>query len=183
MIQIDYVNFETLKVPTWKCTYTLRPELLVIGSSLIQFGFIQPIHVRRSTGEIIDGSERFLLATSIHQISEMCDGVIPVVYHDVDLMDSMMLHVRLNRGHSVIVAEKLSLIVKQLIKSGEYTTLEIMSYLSMGNEEFSVLSDGRLIKHRNIKEHNYAKAWVPIEAPPQKTVAPIEFERPPNKDR
>lgn len=183
MIKIEYVNFEKLQIPSWKCTYTLRPELIVIGSSLIEFGFIQPIHVRLSTGEIIDGSERLKLAASIEQIYEMCEGKIPVVYHDVDIVDAMMLHIRLNRGHSTIVNEKLSSIIKEIIVSRKYSDSEIRSYLSMGNDEFSVLSDGSLIKHRKIKEHNYAKAWVPIEAPSGKANSEMLIESPPNKDR
>lgn len=183
MIEIKYVDPEKLKVPSWKSTYTLRPELVIIACSLIEFGFIQPIHVRLSTGEIIDGSERYLLATGIKEIFNKHGKNIPVIYHDLDLIDSMMLHVRLNRGHSIVVAEKLSKIVKQIINSRKYAVSEIKSYLSMGNEELSILSDGRLIKHRNIKEHNYAKAWVPIEAPSAKVDSEMQFESPPNKDR
>lgn len=183
MIDIKYVEFDKLKVPSWKTTFTLRPELLIISGSLFEYGFIQPIHARLSTGEIIDGSERFLLASQVEEISERCENLVPVVYHDVDLIDAMILHVRLNRGISVVNAEKLSKVVKQIINSRKYSTGELRTLLSMGNEELSVLRDGRLLKHRNIKEHNYAKAWVPIEAPPGKSEKPIEFESPPNKDR
>lgn len=183
MIKIDYVEFEKLKVPSWKSTYTLRPELLILSGSLIEYGFIQPIHARLGTGEIIDGSERFLLASGVSQIYEKCENGIPVVFHDVDLIDAMLLHVRLNRGTSVVNAKRLSSIVKQILDSRKYSIPEVRAILSMGNEELSVLSDGRLIKHRNIKEHNYAKAWVPVEAPPGKIEKPMEFESPPNKDR
>lgn len=183
MIKISYVDFDKLKIPSWKCTYTLRPELIAISCSLLEFGFIQPIHARIKTGEIIDGSERFKLAASIEQIADICEHRIPVVYHDLDLIDSMLLHVRLNRGHSMVINEKLSGIVKQVILSRKYTDKDIRTYLSMGNDEFSVLSDGSLIKHRNLKEHNYAKAWVPIEAPASKSDSVMTFESPPNKDR
>lgn len=184
MIQIEEIAFSELVVPSWRVTYTLRPELLLIAGSLIEFGFIQPIHVRKSTGEIIDGSERFLLAQSISEISERCNFKIPAVVHDLDLIDSMMLHIRLNRGHSNIVVEKLSKSVKRIYDSGNYTISDLKMYLSMGNEELSVLVDGDLIKQRKIKEHNYSKAWVPIEAPSNSAESKaMEFESPPNADR
>lgn len=184
MIEIQEIKFSELSVPSWRVTYTLRPELLLISGSLIEFGFIQPIHVRKSTGEIIDGSERFLLAKSVKEISERCKFKIPAVVHDLDIIDSIMLHIRLNRGHSKIITEKLSKVVKRIYETGNYSISDLKMYLSMGNEELSVLIDGDLIKQRNIKEHNYSKAWVPIEAPPNAQSSKVmEFESPPNADR
>ena len=78
MMEIQEIDLSKLVVPAWKVTYTLRPELILIAGSLIEFGFIQPIHVRKSTGEIIDGSERFMLTNSIEEISTRCNSKIPV---------------------------------------------------------------------------------------------------------
>jgi hypothetical protein len=54
----------------------------------------------------------------------------------------------------------------------------------MRAEELALMLDGNLFKVRKIKEHNYARAWVPIEAPPN-SVPPevLSIERPPNSDR
>jgi hypothetical protein len=182
-IQIEYVDPSVLTVPEWKATYTLRPEMLVISASLSQYGFIQPIHARLSTGEIIDGSERFLLATNIKNILEHTDGLIPVVYHDIDKIDAMLLHVRLNRGTSHVVAAKLSNIVRMVKRSGKYGSSIFEDALCMRNEELSLMMDGSLFKVRKIKEHNYARAWVPIEAPANSVVDSVIIERPPNPDR
>jgi hypothetical protein len=43
--------------------------------------------------------------------------------------------------------------------------------------------DGDLIKNRKILEHNYARAWIPIEAPSSKVEDVFVIERPPNPDR
>lgn len=184
VMEIEYVNPKTLIIPEWKATYTLRPELLVISASLSQFGFIQPIHVRKSTNEIIDGSERIKLAMNIKDILKHTDGLVPVVFHDFDLIDAMMLHVRLNRGHSTVVASKLSSIIRKVRRSGKYGPADFDSMLCMRSEELSIMLDGSLIKVRNLKEHNYARAWVPIEAPAGYTDSDqMVIERPPNPDR
>jgi len=183
-LNIEYVDPKILVVPEWKATHTLRPELLVISASLSQFGFIQPIHVRRGTNEIIDGSERIRLATNIKDILKHTDGLVPVVFHDIDLIDAMILHVRLNRGHSTVVASKLSNIIRTARRSGKYGAVDFDRFLCMRSEELSLMLDGSLIKVRNIKEHNYARAWVPIEAPPGYTDSgSFTIERPPNPDR
>lgn len=183
-LQIDYVNPKLLKVPSWRATYVLRPELLVISASLIEFGFIQPIHARKSTGEIIDGSERFLLATNIEDILEQSGGLIPVVWHDADLIDSMILHLRLNRGHSHVIAAKTSKIIRDAWRSGRYGAKDFENVLCMRNEELSIMLDGSLVKVRKIKEHNYARAWVPIEASPNSVDrGGMVIESPPNADR
>lgn len=183
-IKIKYVDANQLVVPEWRATYVLRPELLVISGSLIEFGFIQPIHVRKSTNEIIDGSERYLLAINIDEIYEQLDGKIPVVFHDVDLIDAMIMHLRLNRGRSTVIAAKTSEIIRKAKRSGNYSDRDFNELLSMRNEELSLMLDGSVLKARKIKEHNYAKAWVPIEAPSSMTNPDrMVIESPPNPDR
>ncbi len=183
-INIEYVDPKILCVPEWRATYTLRPEMLVISASLSQFGFIEPIHVRRETGEIINGSERYLLATSIPAILEHSNGKIPVVFHDVDKVDAMLLHLRLNRGHCNVLAPKTSEIVRAVKRSGKYGMAVFEEMLCMRSEELSLMLDGSLFKVRKIKEHNYARAWIPIEAPPGSVESEaFSTERPPNPDR
>lgn len=183
-IKIEWTATDLLTVPDWKTTYTIRPELLVISSSLMQYGFIQPIHARRQTGEIIDGSERYNLFVSISEISEAHGNLIPVVFHDCDRLEAMMMHVQMNRGKSVVVAAKLSKIVREMKRSGRYTNQDFDDMLCMKSDELSLMLDSSLIKVRKIKEHNYARAWVPIEAPSGKEgISGPFFESPPNADR
>lgn len=183
-INIEYIQEKQLIVPEWRATYTLRPELMTISASLIEFGFIQPIHVRKSSMEIIDGSERVMLALNIEQIYDHTNGLIPAVIHDVDQFDAMMLHLRLNRGRSNLVAMKTSQIIRKLYRSGKFSISDYKSLLSMGNEELSLMLDGDLFKTRKLKEHNYARAWVPIEAPSGSVEnSAITIESPPNPDR
>jgi hypothetical protein len=183
-IKIELVTKGELHVPEWKSTYTLRPELLVISSSLMQHGFIQPLHARRETKEIIDGSERYNLFMEIDEISENHGELIPVIFHDCDKMEAMMMHMQLNRGKSVIVAAKMSKIIREMKRSGRYTNQDFDDLLCMKSDELSLMLDSSLLKVRKIKEHNYARAWVPIEAPSGKEeISRSFFESPPNPDR
>lgn len=182
-LNIKYVDPNSLKVPEWKATHILRPDLLVLSASLTEFGFIEPIHVRKSTGEIIDGSERFLLAVNIKQLHKHLKNGIPVIEHDVDSLGAMMLHLRLNRGRGNVVAKQMSNIIKKLRLSGKYKVTDFESLLCMKSDEIALMIDGSLIKTRNIPEHRYSRAWVPVEAPPGTIDAGPIIERPPNADR
>lgn len=182
--EITYRDVKTLSVPEWRATYILRPDLLVLSASLMDYGFIQPLQVRKSTGEIIDGSERFLLATEVSRISSLVGDKIPVVEHDVDSFEAMLMHLRFNRGRGSIVAKPMSNIVKKLIRSRAADEKKLERTLCMKGEEYSLMSDGSLLKARNIKDHTYARAWVPVEAPPGTTGdSGISIESPPNSDR
>lgn len=182
-LNIKYINVESLKVPSWRATHILRPDMLVLSASLGQFGFIQPIHIRKSTGEIIDGSERFLIATNVKQMKEKIRDGIPVIEHDIDSLDAMMLHLRLNRGRGNVVAKPMSSIIKKLRLSGKYNLSDFESLLCMKADELSLMLDGSLIKSRNIQDHKYSRAWVPVEAPPGTIDSGPIIERPPNEDR
>lgn len=182
-IHINYVDEKSLKIPNWRATYVLRPDLLALSASLGQHGFIQPIHIRKSTMEVIDGSERLLLARNVKEIKKACNGMIPVVEHDVDLFGAMMLHLQLNRARGTMQAKNVSEIVRKLYMSGRYNKSHFDSMLCMKGEEFALMLDGTLLKVRKIQEHNYAKAWVPVEEPPGTINSAPLIERPPNKDR
>jgi len=182
-LNIKYVDISNLSVPEWRATCILRPDLLVLSSSLSEFGFIQPIHVRKATGEIIDGNERYLLSLNVKQIKEITNGKIPVIEHDIDSLEAMMLHLRLNRGRGTIVAKPMSNIIKKLRLSGKYKLPDFDSLLCMKNDELSLMLDGSLVKTRKISEHNYSRAWVPVEAPPGTIDSGLSIERPPNSDR
>lgn len=182
-MNINYEKIDSLIVPEWRATYILRPDLLVLSASLLQFGFIQPIHIVKSTREIIDGSERWLLSKNVKKISEKINDLIPVIEHDCDFLDAMMMHIRLNRGRGSLVAKPLSRIVKKIYLSGKYGNDDFKSILCMGIDELDLMLDGSIIKTRKIQEHSYSRAWVPIEADSKTVDRGTIIESPPNPDR
>ena len=75
MNNIEMVPLSELQVAPFKATYMLRPDLLALSRSLMDFGFMLPIVVQKDTNIIIDGNERFLLATrNKHVKSTMKDA-------------------------------------------------------------------------------------------------------------
>ena len=182
--EVVYVNMDELIVAPFKSTYILRPDLLVLSRSLHDFGFISPIIVQRSSNYIIDGNERFLLARDVKQIREICNSTIPVVYVDCDSLDAQLMHIRLNRGRGSLVAKPVSAIIRNLVKSRKYKAKDLESILQMKHDEYNLMIDGSLLKHRKVAEHKYSRAWVPVEAPAGTLdVKPLSIETPPNRDR
>lgn len=183
-MKIEQVGIDDLKVAPYKATYILRPDLLVLSASLMDFGFIQPIIVHKSTMEIIDGNERFLLASNVKKIKEKCEGFIPCVLVECDKYEAMLMHVRLNRGRGALVAKPTSAIIRRTVFAGKSDRESLDRQLCMKKMEFDLMMDNTIIKQRKITEHKYSRAWVPVEAPPgtvDKT--PVVTELPPNADR
>ena len=183
-MQIEMVSPEELKIPDWHTTYILRPDLLVLAESLGSSGFLSPVVVQKSTGNIIDGSQRVRLVLGNKHLKEIFSEV-PVLYKDVSDTMAMVLHVQMNRGRGSIVAKRLSAIVRTLKKGRIFSVDDFNRMFAMKGDELELMLDGTILKHRKIKNHSYSRAWVPVEAPPgtvEQTNA-VKTESPPNPDR
>jgi hypothetical protein len=181
-LEISWVPGENLQEATWRATYILKPDVELLKRSLSDHGWLQPILVQRSTNTIIDGHYRWEIASNIQTLMNAYSGCVPVTYHDVDLIDAMILHVQMNRARGSIVGKDLSWIVRSISKSRKYSDKDLRTLLRMGVEEFDLMMDGDLLKVKKIDQHQYSSAWVPIEAPSGFVQQPI-IERPPNDDR
>lgn len=132
---------------------------------------------------IIDGSERVRLLNSVKAISKKFGNTVPALVHDISEQEAMMMHLQLNRGNGNIVAKKMSSIIRKLYMSKAYSEKDLDSILCMKREELELMIDGSIFKSRKISEHNYSRAWVPVEAPPGTIDNGPVIERPPNQDR
>lgn len=181
-MKVEMINVNELKTAEWAATHILRPDLLTLAVSLGDYGFIQPIIVRKATNEIIDGNQRFLLATNNPHIKEKVGEQIPVHFVECSSAQAMMMHLQLNRGRGVQQVRRVSNIIRKLSISKAYSTKDFSRLLSMRIDELELLLDGTLIKMRKIPQHTYSRAWVPIEVPAGEET-PVVIERPPNPDR
>lgn len=176
-----------LKKPSWHANYILRPDLVVLSASLCKYGILSPIVVDQSN-VIVDGVQRWMLAKDNKYVREKVGETVPVIRVDCDSIDSRILHVSMNRGRGSVVAKKLSNIIKDIISSGAYSQEELAEMLCMKYDELDIMLDGTILKLKNIGEHRYSRAWVPVEAASGSTNAgpvgdgPV-IERPPNADR
>lgn len=180
MTDVVAINPQSLNPAPWRATYLLAPDLAVLARSMCAHGMLSPIVVRHESKTIIDGHERWLLATSNSQVIEAIGPTVPAIVINCTEQEAMILHIQMNRGRGSVVAKKLSSLVRSLLLSDSIPENELCLALSMSVDELEVLLDGSIIKHRAIKNHIYSKAWVPIESPTK--VEEIKIEVPPNSD-
>lgn len=168
--------------PPWRASHVLKPDLRLLVESIREYGVISPIVVQKKTMHIIDGYHRWLACVNDKSIQRSIGGVVPIAVFDVDNIDAMVMHIRLNRARGQLVAKYVSSIVRDIAASKKYSLNEIEELLNMNMLELDLMLDGSLLKMRKVKEHTYSKAWVPIEAPAG-AVESVVLERPPNEDR
>lgn len=182
MNEVRQIDPKDLKPAPWKATYLLSPDLAVLARSIHAYGVLSPIVVREQDLTIIDGHERHLLALNNQQIKEAIGATVPVISVKCSEKDAMILHIQLNRGRGLVVAKKLSSLIRTLFISESVTEQELCTALNMTLDELEVLTDGTIIKHRDIKNHIYSRAWVPVESS-VKLVDEPQIETPLNGDR
>jgi ParB-like chromosome segregation protein Spo0J len=146
-------------------------------------GWLQPLIVRLEDQVIIDGTKRWDLALSDDKFLAKYGRNVPVVYHNVDEIDAMILHVRLNRGRGNVHPVGLSAILKKIVYSGKYNENDLSTILVMSEDEIDLLLSTGLLKKKNWEKYEYSRAWVPIEVPSTDAVETSFIERPPNDDR
>ena len=183
MMSIDTVAGGTLRPANWRSTYILKPDQKVLVSSLITYGWVQPIVANSKNQTIIDGHERWLIAANEKEIVERDNGLVPVQWVNCDDIDAMLMHVRLNRGRGSLYAKNLSRLLMKVLRSEKYDEATLRRMLGMQREEFELLSDPGLLKSRNVAGHTYSRAWVPVEAPTGAAGVSISIERPPTPDQ
>lgn len=183
--EVHIISGDQLKEPDWNATHILRPDLLVLADSMANFGILSPLLVQKSTNIVIDGTQRLRLITGNRHLRDLYYHNIPVIFIDVGPLDAMLMHIQVNRGRGQLVAKKLSALVRALHKSKKLSNDDFAKRLSMKFLELELMLDSTIMKHRNIKNHSYSRAWVPVEAPPGtvEKEGTVSIERPPNPDR
>lgn len=180
--QMEWVDASSLRIAPWRTTYILKPDLQVLARSMEDYGWLQPIIVQKSTNTIIDGSYRWQISSSLQKLSKITENTVPVIFVDCDDIEAMILHARLNRSRGEVVAKKLSRIIQQVLRSRKYSENDIKRMLVMHMDEIDLMVDGTMLKDKNISDHKYSSAWVPIEAPSSAKDDALIIERPPNAD-
>jgi len=181
-MNVQTVPLRSLAPPKWGTTYIMRPEKLLLRVSMLESGWLQPLVAKASDNTLIDGAKRWEMALSDEKFLMKYGHDVPVVFHEVDEIDAMMLHVRLNRAKGNVHPVGLSRMVKAVIASGKYSERDILNKLIMSNDELDLLLNHGLLKKKHWQEHEYSKAWIPVEVAGGAEQRPV-IERPPNADR
>jgi ParB-like chromosome segregation protein Spo0J len=180
-MNIVSMPISSLKSPSWRANYILRPDVRLLTDSLIEYGWLQPI-IARPDGTVIDGNYRLQIADS-KKVRKVLGEYVPVQIVDVDEIEAMAMHLRVNRSRGVPHAKQISRLVQKLVRSGSWDDGELKVLLRMSSDEFELLMDGTLFKKRNIADYSYSPAWIPVEAPAGATSVIPVIERPPNADK
>ena len=181
-MKIDLVPNSSIRPPNWRATYLLKPDFNLLRESMMDYGWTQPIVVQEKTSLIIDGFHRWAISQETSFIKKYGTEV-PIYRKDIDDIDSMVMHIRLNRARGSILAKKMSNIIIDICVTGKYGTEEILTLLGLTDDELDLMLAPNLIKHRKVPEHKYSRAWIPVEAPKIDEKNIPNFERPPNLDR
>lgn len=182
-MEIVLVDNKKLKIPAWGATSILRPEKMLLRMSMIEYGWVQPIIVKLSDNTIIDGYQRYLISIDDDKFLKKYGSSIPVIYEDVDDIEAIVMHIRLNRARGATNAYALSRAVKRIVASGKYEEDDLSNLFLMHDDEIDLLMSDGLLKKKNWQKYEYSRAWVPIEVAKPVADEAVYIERPPNKDR
>jgi len=181
-MKINHKPFNSVKTAPWRATYVLKPDMDLLRESMMDFGWMSPIVVRAHDSTIIDGTHRWVIAGE-KDFQRIHGTEIPIVFVECDEIDAMLMHVRLNRARGQIFAKPFSRLLKKVILSDKYSVEDVSRILIMSPDEVDLMLAGGLLKQRKVPQHQYSRAWVPVEAPAASEIEHISLERPPNLDR
>lgn len=165
-----------LKANSWNPNTVFNTELKLLERSILENGWTHPIIINRNN-IIIDGYHRHWLAKNSQAIQDRDAGLVPVVILDIDDRDAMMMTVRMNRAKGTHGALQMRDLVRTLIDDHDVSPEEMVEKMGMTESEVALLYDGSLLKPKNLQDHQYSKAWVPIETRRKVTVKEDDFER------
>jgi hypothetical protein len=186
-MKIENIDIRNLNVFPWRTTNILTPDYKGVRLSMRSYGCVTPLLVQASTGGIIDGVVRWSIAATDKEYTNKYGLKLPVHYIECDEITAKLLHVQLNRFKGFPVARYLSMLIVDLVETDMIEPRFLADMLVMTPDEFTTLMNPRLIKTIKTAEHQYSKAWIPVEHPNENAtqIASSEmfFERPPNPDR
>jgi len=138
------------------------PEMQLLERSILRTGWVQPLLIA-ADGTIIDGFHRACLARSSPALLEAYSGRVPCAVIDVSLPQAMILTIRMNRAKGTHVAVRMSEIVHALVHEHNMAPQEVAVELGATLAEVDLLLQDGIFKAKKIAQHQYSRAWYPIE--------------------
>lgn len=137
-----------------------QPEMKLLKLSILEDGWTQPI-VANADMEIVDGFHRWTVSGD-PQVSEMTDGLIPVVVLEPQDADhQMMSTIRHNRARGTHGVLNMAKIIQSMVDDG-LSKEEMQRRMGMEEEEIIRLALRVGIPESDlISNSGFDKAWVP----------------------
>ena len=158
--QIKWVDARNLKANDYNPNVVLNQELKLLEFSILKQGWIQPILVS-DDGEIIDGYHRYWLSTHSDAIIEKYGYQVPVVSLDLDIVERMLLTIRINRAKGNHIAFKMHEIVYRLLNDFHIPPERVAEEIGASKKEIDLLSKKDVFEALDIEHYEYSKAWEP----------------------
>lgn len=180
-MKLQIRHIDELRPAPWATSHVLRPDERLLTDSLLVHGWLTPLVVTEK-GLVVDGNQRRRLVADEQRLAALREAV-PVNVVKCDEVDAMVMHMYLNRGRGMVVAKRVSNLIHEVLASGKYNPDTLRKRLCMTSEEFEVLYDAVYVKLKAVSQHQYSRAWVPIEAPkPGQVTSGMQYEYPINPD-
>ena len=133
--KVEWVKTTELKANDYNPNHVAPIELKLLKISLIEDGWTQPVVIRENN-EIVDGFHRWSLCSKDKQVSQMTDGMVPVVrLKEKDISNQMMSTIRHNRARGVHGVMLMADIVQKLKDENKVPDKVIQEKLGMEEEE------------------------------------------------
>lgn len=148
-----------------------------VAASIKAFGFSDPIVVRGTDNEIINGHTRWKAAKQLGlkrvpclrgdhlteaEVRALTKGKVPCVEMDLDEADRMLLTIRINRAKGSHIALKMADIIKTLVNDHGLTLDEICNQIGATKDEVDLLLMENVFKAKGIDEKTpFSRAWIP----------------------
>ena len=162
--KVEWIEANKLNANDYNPNVVFNAELNLLKFSLMRQGWIQPILVSKNeAGEytIIDGFHRSMLAKTDKQVSELTNGLVPVVVLDLSEAERKCLTIRINRAKGSHVAIKMSEIIQSLINEHGMSVAQICKEIGATKDEVDLLMMDNVFKALDTSNKKFSKAWYP----------------------
>lgn len=159
---VMWVERSTLRANDYNPNHVAPPELELLKVSILEDGWTQPLVVRRSDNEIVDGFHRWTIAAD-PEVAALTNGLVPVVYLEAvegDRAHQMLSTIRHNRARGSHYVLRMADIVEYLLDTGQLSESDLISRLGMEKEEVLRLHERGNMRKRGSKEA-FNQGWVP----------------------
>lgn len=160
--RIEWRDADSLDPNTYNPNVVLNDELRLLERSILQSGWIQPLLITEA-GIIVDGFHRWGLAMHSPALKAKYSGLVPVAVLDVTEDVAMAITVRINRAKGSHVAVSMHHLVARLVNEFAWDPQEVAAEIGAHITEVELLLKEDVFAVRDIKNHEYSKAWVPEE--------------------
>lgn len=158
---IEWIDVDKLDANDYNPNFVFKDEMKLIKVSIMKNGWIQPILISRDY-VIIDGFHRCTLMRVDDELYNLTDGKVPCVVMDLDVVERMILTIRINRAKGSHSAYKMHEVVSKLVEEYNVPVKKVCNDLGMDKSEVELLLQKSVFTKLGFNDNSkFNQAWVP----------------------